>query len=134
MEARPGTKQTCTYYLFAKLCVHIILFIVFLFFFGFPSFNRYQAKGVLIKTEQRSQDGFELPGVTICPRYSERFPPWTDVCRPGAPKPLAGAMAALTLHSGTLCDTSAGTSPTRTPGDVSSRQLTTSQNWWRTPG
>ena len=95
METSSSNRST---FLLAKFSIHLALFVVFLVFFGIPSWKRcfywtelyifwtiraislwtyhfskwprYNAKGVLTKTEQTSMENLKLPAVTICPRFS----------------------------------------------------------------
>ena len=51
--------------LFSKATVQILLFFLFLAFFGLPSYDQYQKEETLvIKTELETQ-GIEVPAVTI---------------------------------------------------------------------
>ena len=44
------------------------LFLLFLIYFGIPSYTRYIEKGVLVKMGKSPEKGLDLPTVTICPR------------------------------------------------------------------
>ena len=57
-----------SFYYAGKLLIQLLLFALFLIFFGLPSYHRYHQKGVLVKTDKSSMKGLELPAVTICPR------------------------------------------------------------------
>ena len=63
----PADAMVSFYYV-GKLLIQLLLFVLFLLFFGLPSYHRYHQKGVLVKTEKTSMQGLELPAVTICPR------------------------------------------------------------------
>ena len=51
-----------------KISLQVGLFTLFLVLFGIPSLQRYYAKSVLTKTEERTLLELEMPGVTVCPR------------------------------------------------------------------
>ena len=61
-------QSMVSFYYAGKLLIQFLLFVLFLIFFGLPSYHRYHQKGVLVKTEKTSMQGLELPAVTICPR------------------------------------------------------------------
>ena len=52
-----------------KFSIQIALFSLFFVIFGLPSLERYNAKDVLTKSEDKSLKGLKLPAVTVCRRY-----------------------------------------------------------------
>ena len=136
METSSSNRST---FLLAKFSIHLALFVVFLVFFGIPSWKRcfystelyvfwtirtislwtyhfskwprYNAKGVLTKTEQTSMENLKLPAVTICPRFSNQYTSTMTPCQmleAGAETLPGGEKATQAQSFGTLCSISAG--------------------------
>ena len=55
------------YLIAAKVCVEIVLFSVFINFFGLESLERYQEKAVVTTTSAKQPAFMAAPAVTICP-------------------------------------------------------------------
>ena len=53
--------------LFSKTILQVILFLLFLSFFGIPSFDQYQRKETIIVKSEIATNGIEAPAVTIQP-------------------------------------------------------------------
>ena len=51
--------------LFSKTTVQILLFFLFLAFFGLPSYNQYQKQETLVIKTELETEGIEVPAVTI---------------------------------------------------------------------
>ena len=51
--------------LFSKTTVQILLFFLFLAFFGLPSYNQYQKEETLVIKTELETEGIEVPAVTI---------------------------------------------------------------------
>ena len=51
--------------LFSKTTVQILLFFLFLAFFGLPSYKQYQKQETLVIKTERETEGIEVPAVTI---------------------------------------------------------------------
>ena len=51
--------------LFSKTILQVILFLLFLSFFGIPSFDKYQRKETIIVKSEVDTNGIEAPAVTI---------------------------------------------------------------------
>ena len=51
--------------LFSKTIVQILLFFLFLAFFGLPSYDQYQKEETLVIKTELETEGIEVPAVTI---------------------------------------------------------------------
>ena len=51
--------------LFSKTTVQILLFFLFLAFFGLPSYDQYQKEETLVIKTELETEGIEVPAVTI---------------------------------------------------------------------
>ena len=51
--------------LFSKTTVQILLFFLFLAFFGLPSYHQYQKQETPVIKTERETEGIEVPAVTI---------------------------------------------------------------------
>ena len=54
-------------FLFSKLCVVVVLFVVFIKYFGLNSLERYQEKKVYVTSTQKLEEFIPAPTLTICP-------------------------------------------------------------------
>ena len=68
------TKETKK--LVSKLFIQGILLIIFLIYFGLPSFKRYQEKKVLKASLIKSTEGVPAPAITVCARDPGTFTGW----------------------------------------------------------
>ena len=51
--------------LFSKTTLQIVLFFLFLAFFGLPSLDQYQRKETILLKSEEETDGIEVPSVTL---------------------------------------------------------------------
>ena len=51
--------------LFSKTTVQILLFFLFMAFFGLPSYDQYQKEETLVIKTELETEGIEVPAVTI---------------------------------------------------------------------
>ena len=51
-----------------RTVVVVSLFIIFIVFFGYPAYKRYQAGGVLVEEDEEHVDLITPPAITVCPR------------------------------------------------------------------
>ena len=51
--------------LFSKTTLQLVLFFLFLTFFGIPSFNKYQKKETIVVKSELETEGIEVPAVTL---------------------------------------------------------------------
>ena len=51
-----------------RTVVVVSLFIIFIVFFGYPAYKRYQAVGVLVEEDEEHVDLITPPAITVCPR------------------------------------------------------------------
>ena len=56
-------------YYAAKGIFQLVMFGLFLGYFGLPSYHRYQDKEVLVNLAKTGLEDLRIPAVTICPRY-----------------------------------------------------------------
>ena len=83
--------------LIVKAVVQIVLLILALYFFGVPSWQRFQDKKVVVVTSQDDQHGLPAPAVTVCGRN-----PKTDNYFPIS-KPLSMYMNNSSLNRVDIC-------------------------------
>ena len=102
-----------SFYYAGKLLIQLLLFVLFLLFFGLPSYQRYHQNGVLVKTEKTSMQGLELPAVTICPRFFLK--PTNDLGDlSGAQVPQGGELEKWNRLSGMYYGTNVRSTPATT--------------------
>ena len=51
--------------LFSKTTLQLVLFFLFLTFFGIPSFKQYQRKETIVVKSELETEGIEVPAVTL---------------------------------------------------------------------
>ena len=66
-----------------RTVVVVSLFIIFIVFFGYPAYKRYQSGGVLVEEDEEHVDLITPPAITVCPRNPQsRFKlGWKDSSR-----------------------------------------------------
>ena len=66
---RKGKNNDCcsTFELFTNLSLHIVLFVIFLNYFGVPSVQKYLDKETIVISSEEQTNGIESPAITIVP-------------------------------------------------------------------
>ena len=59
-----------------KECFILMLIVTFLFLFGYPSWRKYSAGGIITARKMVKVDKFEAPAVTICPQDKRTKQGW----------------------------------------------------------
>ena len=56
-----------------------VLVLFFIFFFGLPSSDKFQTKGLTVEhSTEMSEEGNLLPGITVCPYHANPRTPWRN--------------------------------------------------------
>ena len=75
------TTNTMTYLVaFLKILLELALLVCFLYFFGVPSFLRYQEGKDMVVVKKTDTDGIPAPAVTICARNEKDKKHVSDAC------------------------------------------------------
>ena len=62
-----------------KLVSLSVLVLFFIFFFGLPSWGKFQTKGLTVEhSTETSEEGNLLPGITVCPYHANPRTPWRN--------------------------------------------------------
>ena len=64
----------------SKLVSLFLLFLLFIFIFGLPSLEKFQAGGLTVEhsTVKGEGEGNQLPGITVCPYHAKPRTPWRN--------------------------------------------------------
>jgi hypothetical protein len=62
----------------AKPTLHIVLLLIFLFFFGLPSINRFNAKEVITVTSKKLTGGISAPAISLVALNPRTKVGWRD--------------------------------------------------------
>ena len=75
------TTNTMTYLVaFLKILLELALLVCFLYFFGVPSFLRYQEGKVMVVVRETDTAGIPAPAVTICAKNEGKNQQVSDAC------------------------------------------------------